>query len=178
MSGGFENFTEAARLYAKYASVVEEMRELFGANISAFLDAVRDRMRSQVKDGCKLGEWRSDKYVNWWIEDAESDDDCPYVWIESQLPEIVEPGILKLIATAGSTRDRNQQFATVRETLRLPASCEITKGGGLFTIKISYNTDPVTNTAQPTLAVLTALYDADLNLRETAKRARTPKPKE
>ncbi|HSZ59580.1 MAG TPA: hypothetical protein VK797_28310, partial [Tepidisphaeraceae bacterium] len=120
MSGEFENFSEAARLYAKYAGVVEEMRELFVTNISAFLDAVRDRMRSQVKDGCKLGEWRSDKYINWWIEDPESDDDCPYVWIESQLPEIVEPGILKLIATAGSTRDRNQQFAAVRETLRLP----------------------------------------------------------
>ena len=74
MNDGFQKFSDAARLYSRYVAVVDEMKQLFVSDISAFLDAVRERMQGKLNAG-KIGQEETKEYRSWWIEDEDNDED-------------------------------------------------------------------------------------------------------
>ncbi len=104
-------FTEAARLYAANAEVVEAMKTQFHASVESVLDAARDevdrRLRVDLDEpGRRLCErivphdqvfrpWRQ-----WhWGEEGSDGAKHPRVWFYTWKPEIVAPGHLSVIVS-------------------------------------------------------------------------------
>src|SRR4051794_24976819 len=92
----FIRFGEAARLYADYAAVVEQIRHAFLADVNDFLDALRDRVGSLVPH--PVQESRDDRKATrrWWLSD-DQDSQYPehlFVWIKTNATKIVRPGVL------------------------------------------------------------------------------------
>lgn len=163
MSDGFQKFSEAARLYAKYLAVVDEMEQLFVSDISAFLDAVRTRMQAKLDGGKKIGQEESIEYRNWWIEDADSSGDeyVPYLWLKRKNEEIIIPGVLTVIADMEEATDaEKRQLTACKSSLKLPAHCKLLDQR-LFGVTITYGDDPVEAVSEPILAVLIALHEVE-----------------
>src|SRR4051812_25473288 len=96
----FTGFGPPARLYAKHAAVVDQMRDLFRADVKRFLDAVRDRVESLVPT-VPFHEYRdkADLYRWWWLAgDDKAHTEHVYVWMSQYEPEIVDPGVLRVHA--------------------------------------------------------------------------------
>jgi hypothetical protein len=160
MSDGFQKFSEAARLYAKYLAVVDEMEQLFVSDISAFLDAVQERMQAKLDTG-KIEQEETKEYRSWWIEDEDTDDDdfVPYIWLERKNDEIIVPGILTVIADINEATDgEKQQLAACKSSLNLPSHCRFLDKR-LFGVTITYGDgDPVEAVSEPILSILMALH--------------------
>ena len=160
MSGGFQKFGEAARLYARYVAVVDEMRDLFVADVAAFLDAVRERMQGKLETG-KIGQEETKEYRSWWIEDEDTEDDehVPYLWLERKDEGIIFPGRLTVIADTEEATDAERQLLSAcRSSLGLPPHCKVLDRR-LFGVTITYGDgDPVEAVADPVISVLTELH--------------------
>lgn len=177
MSGGFQKFGEAARLYARYVAVVDEMRELFVNDIAAFLDAVRERMQARLEAG-KIGQEETKEYRSWWIEDEDTEDDVyvPYLWLERKDEGIVAPGRLTVIADIDEATDAERQLLSAcRSSLSLPPHCKLLDRR-LFGVTITYGDgDPVEAVAEPILSLLTELHRVEKKIfaaRATSGRRR------
>ena len=167
MSEKFEGFSKAAMLYAEYSAVVDEMREQFERNVSAFLDNLRDRITSKLNGG-QVGEERAGSGCSWYVLDEYTDKDVPYVWFRTQQSSIVTPGVLELrvYAGEGASESDRKQLASLLADLpqrQWPGIC--TAGTGtekcLFSLRVLYGqNDPVAVAVDPMLALLTALDTA------------------
>jgi hypothetical protein len=163
-------FGEAARLYAKNEAVVNEMYNLFKADITTFLDTLRDRVAAQVRTG-ELMEEAKPTYRCWWIEggDNKEEEDVPYIWCRAQDSRIVTPGILDLTFAADATLvPYRQQLGTMLSGIQLPPRCKRvdSAGGGLSTIAVSYGEEnPLEFATEPVLVLLTALREFEKKLR-------------
>ena len=173
MSDNFQKFGEAARLYAKYMAVVDEMRDLFKEDTTAFFNALRDRVKSQVRTG-QMEEEVMNLSRAWYIEDNDTKEgeDVPFVWFRTQEAEIVTPGVLVLLVYAdGSLKPHHQQLLAMLSEIKLPSTCQKAPGGGgqLLSVTITYaeHDDPVEIAAEPVLTLLTELYDAWKKLKAT-----------
>jgi hypothetical protein len=118
----FEGFSEAARLYAEYASVVTLMRERFQTDVYSFLDAL------QVELAAQLNPVRLNTQITqpptrfrYWIAgdgvDLKDRDYYPLVFVDPRLPEIVVPGRLDLIGAApkSTVEQRAQVLKAIEE---------------------------------------------------------------
>jgi hypothetical protein len=179
MSQEFQKFSEAARLYAKYSAVVDEMYDAYTADILAFVNALRDQTQLQVRKG-KIAEEGKNSYRAWWLDEDDSDDDdevtdddttegeaedVPYIYFSMQDPKIVTPGILAVEAHAdGALEPYRQQIASALSKIELPPSCKKTArvGNALLAVAISYGDadDPVKLASEPVLAILATLDEA------------------
>ena len=168
MSDSFQ-FSEAARLYVKYLAVVNEMRQLFESNVSAFLDAVRTRMQAKLDNG-KIEESINGGYLSWWIEDEDTknEDEVPYIWLERKNADIIGLGVLTVIADIGeATEVEKQQLSARKSSLNLPMQCKVFDRR-LFGVTITYGDgDPVEAAAEPILSILVALHQVEKNIFAT-----------
>lgn len=168
MSSEFKQFSDAARLYAKYTHVVDEVERMFVSNISEFLAAVRKRMQVDLPDA-EVKEDESKEYLWWWIETKDTDPDAnvPYVWIERRNAEIVVPGVLTVIADIEEVTDAEKHhLAAAKSSLYVPGHCTIL-GRRLFGLSIKYgDRDPVEACALPILTALKALHEAKVSWDE------------
>jgi hypothetical protein len=176
MSGNFKQFGDAAHLYARYTRVIDEVERIFQADVAAFLAAVRRRMQADLTD-LKIEEKEGGQYLSWWIEAADTDPDAevPYVWIERRSTDIVEPGILTVIAQVDKATDAaNRHLKTVKSSLSLPSHCTVLDRQ-LFGLTIQYgNENPVEACAGPVLAVLKALHEAWVSWEQLQLAAKEP----
>jgi hypothetical protein len=178
MSNKFRKFSDAARLYAEHSAVVDKMYEIFEAESSSFLNAVREGVQSRIgnlkfEEGGGKGANRS-----WYLwSDAEGTDedyDVPYLWFTAWDPRIVIPGLLELQVRAdGELRPHQEQLATSLFNIPLPKTCtkDRGKGGCLFTVTISFNGEesPVDVVTEPLLTLLTAMWEALAKLRKQSQ---------
>lgn len=161
----FNGFSEAARLYAKYINVVQEMEEAFKGSITAFLNSVRDEIKDDV-DSRVFKEETSPKYRSWWFENDKMvvksfEPLFPYVFFKTTDSSIVDPGVLTIYATLEELSDGNRRrFVTAKGKVKLPDSCRFVESRELFAIEIHYGkSDPVSAVAGPVRAALDALYE-------------------
>src|SRR5690349_7807406 len=100
MSETFERFGEAARLYAKYAAVVDQMYSAFRAEIVSFVNAVQDRLSAQAAHG-RLRHGDTNFYRYWWLaDDGRNHNGDFHVWLDKRPARIVVPGVLHLVVDA------------------------------------------------------------------------------
>jgi hypothetical protein len=174
MSHDFKQFGEASRMYAKYASVVDQMYEAFKADLLAFLEAVRDQLTAETQDGTLIEEVKS-AYRSWWIEDDETKDNesPPHVYVETGDPLIIHPGQLTATASvSGLGESERAQISALQTSMRLPQNCKITKAGGIFTVLISYHeSDPVGAVTEALGTILKALHDVEKRILAKPKSA-------
>jgi hypothetical protein len=180
MSSEFKQFSEAARLYAQYAQIVEQMEEIFVNDISAFLDAVRTRMQAKLDSG-RIEEEETKEYRSWWIEDEDTkhNEDPPFIWLERRLSEIIIPGVLTVMADINDADEaEKRRVASIKSSLVLPTNCKLLDRRR-FAVSISYGDgDPVETASVPILAILIALHRAEKALLSAqAKRGRRGKLK-
>ncbi len=90
-------FSDAAKLYAENAKVVEAIRRSFEQSVDEFLDEVRDRIREIILP-LNLQEKLTKGYRYWWISDTDANKDHhPQLWLWARTPEIIVPGKLEII---------------------------------------------------------------------------------
>lgn len=175
MSNAFEKFSEATRLYARYALVVDEMYEIYLRDLCAFADTLANRVGSLVPEGQfqKETSGANRRYRYWCLYDGTDDDEeqVSYVWVDTQDGRLVVPGAMHLTVEIDDKDEaRRRQVAALQHELSLPDHCRVLKGeyGGLFTIAISYGDgDPVAAAEGPVLTVLRALYETDKKVLAT-----------
>lgn len=163
----FERFSEAARLYANYAGVVEQIRQVFLTDVNNFLDALRDRIASLVS--LPVQENRDDKKSirRWWLSEDDNSEypEHLYVWIKSNAIKIVQPGVLDVSPWAWPIfKPFRHQIVALKDSLKLSPICKVKKGleGSPFTITISYGEqDPVGEAAGPIAELLVGLLEVD-----------------
>jgi hypothetical protein len=165
MSQGFEGFSKAAKLYAEYAEVVDEMREQFESNISDFLDALRDRLSSEIREG-RLKEERGSDGCSWWIESNAGEDDVAYVWFRTNAPDTVSPGSLefRVYADEASDDDRRQLATLLGDPNRHWPQPAVAKKGTnkcVLALSVGYGeADPVSVAVKPVTTLLQAVKDS------------------
>jgi hypothetical protein len=163
----FEQFGEAARLYADYAAVVEQVHRAFLTDVNAFLDALRERVGSLVS--VPVQENRDDKKSvrRWWLSEGEDSlyPEHLYIWVKTNAVKIVRPGVLDVSPwTWPVFKPFRHQIVAVKDTLSLPPTCKVKKGidGSPFTLTISYGEqDPVGEAAAPIAELLAKLYEVE-----------------
>jgi hypothetical protein len=163
----FEQFAEAAKLYAEYAAVVEQVRQAFLADVNRFLDALRERVRSLVS--IPIQEVRDDKKAGrrWWLCENEDSPypDHLYIWISSDATKLVRPGVLEVsVWFYDKFKPFRHQIEAIKGTLKLPPSCKVNKGkpGSPFAVSISCGElDPLGIAAGPIAETLTGLYEVE-----------------
>jgi hypothetical protein len=186
MSEDFTKFSEAALLYAKYSTVVDEMYEAFNAELFSFLDAVREQTQLQVRKG-KIAQEGKTSYRSWWIDENDSADededvteaeeeDVPYIYFSTQDPRIVMPGVLTLEAHAdGDLEPYRQQIAAALSQIQFPKTCKKVArvGKALFAVTVSYGEadDPVAMASEPVVAILTTLDEVYRKLQPKLAKA-------
>ena len=173
MSKTFEKFSDSARLYAKYASVVDQMHEAFNANVVDFLQAVHEGFAARVDQGVLRAE-PSNKYRAWWIEDEETKGNSypPFIWTEIGRIEVVNLGQLTFtVAVENLDEDLQRQLMALESKLRLPSDCKSRKYGKLFAVDISYGkSDPVGSVCEAGLILMKAIREVEGTvLRQKAK---------
>ena len=163
MKNEFRGFSKEAQLFAENLEVVEEMRNKFVEDVSDFLDALRDRMRSHAKEGFAVEEERERKAKNcvWFGSDAEinNDDDVLYVWfpLNKNNAKIVTPGILELEVSAnGAIEDFESQIPDFVSGIKLADNCKSKDGKVIVTYGMG---DPVEAAWEPILNLLTILNE-------------------
>lgn len=171
MSQQFQKFSDAAKLYAEHIAVIKKMSELFQADVTAFLDALRDRVQSQLPQA-KVEEKITKTCREWWIKDADAKnhEDVPHIFILTQEPEIVVPGILGLKVYAnGILTPYHQRLKEMISEIQLPKSREnaMLAGGQVLAVDVCYgqSDDPVSIAAEPVRILLLALDEAGKKLR-------------
>lgn len=165
----FKGFGEAAKLYARYVSVVDQVHAEFLKDTAAFVDAlkaeIKARVKVQLREECCEG--KEGLYRRWWLaEDTQPYDKHVYVWLYTDRPEIIMPGMLKVSPYAYPIfKTHRHRLTAVKEELRLPATCQVRKaldGVSLFTVEVAYGDDDSINAAaQPIADLLTALCEAE-----------------
>lgn len=160
----FQKFSEAARLYAENANVVDIMYESFQQNINEFLDSLRDEIRHLVAPE-NFQEKITTGYRYWWLADNNLDKDSyPQLWLGSTDPSIVFPGNLVLWAISPKDSGENlKRLVEIANKSELKRYCEHAKGGpwSLFTVNVQYTEeDPVEKAAKPIADVLLELDKA------------------
>lgn len=177
----FEQFSEAARLYADYAAVVEQVHQAFLTDVNDFLDALRDRVASLTS--FPVQENRDDKKSvrRWWLSenDASQYPEHLYIWMKSNAIKIVRPGVLDVSPWVWPIfKPFRHQITALKDTLKLPPICKVKKGleGSPFTITVSHGEqDPVGGAAGPIAELLTGLLDVERKIpkatSETGSRA-------
>lgn len=181
MSSTFEKFGEAARLYARYEAVVDNIHDEYQADVAAFADALRDRVRSLVRGGEFDEEAASTKAKSrvWYIWDGKDvDEEVSYIWFYAQDARLVVPGVLHLLVATDRQNDaRRRQVTALQHELKLPGHCRVFKGeaGSLFTIAISYGDgDSIAADVEPVVELLTLLYQIDQRTKLAAPKKRGP----
>lgn len=159
----FSGFSEAARLFAQYYTVVEKMRKEFDQNVDAFLDALHGQLKVQLGERLQQ-RITQDRSRYWWLAEASENKDAHVqLWIVCDAPEIVQPGKLKLTAVAPfASKDQStlSRFARIAKEAPLSSYCRPASGGpwSLFTVELSYqSSDPVDGLARPIADVLIRL---------------------
>jgi hypothetical protein len=172
MSNEFQRFSPAARLYAEHSAIVDKMKDIFQEEISAFLSAVRKRVESQLGNET-LEEEGKNAYRSWYI--AHGDYYVPYLYFNASDARIVESEVLSLEVRADGSdlSPYREQLATSLFAILLLNTSTKERGRGccLFTLTISFKgvDDPVAVVADPILALLTAMDEAQAKLRRNSK---------
>ena len=164
----FDGFSEKARLYAQYASVVDEMKTAFEESTNRFLNAVRDRVSAEVSS--TLQEKTTSGYRYWWLSDNEANgDEFPQLWIASNATAIIVPGTLQVTAIASKARpDDLALLAAVSAQEGLREHCSKRPGTTtLFVLDLSYTEDDPVGEVAPVIAkVLTALNEVQESIKK------------
>ena len=158
-----KHFSEAAMLYAKHYETVQEMRELFKADLNRFHEAVKAAVTEAVLP-MALEEELKDGSRSWWIEDGSesSDVDVPYMWLRRNDPEAVIPGDLHVHVTLENGSDTlKSRVKALRTTMKLPAHCTFSKEGRYFVASIRYGEQaPLAAVVEPIATILRALHES------------------
>jgi hypothetical protein len=163
-------FSEAARLYAEHAAVVELMQRELHKGIASFLDAVRSALHSMVAPET-LREKQTGAYRYWWLADEADDmENHPLLWFEARRPAIVHPGHLAMTACAprASAAER-ARYVALSKGPPLAQYCKSGKGGtwSLFTFTVTYTDgDPVEQVAEPISQLLRSLRHTERALAD------------
>ena len=164
----FAGFSEAARLYAENAKLVDAMRLAFQRDVDEFLDSVQDEMASRINleaAPLQLQHRVTKGYKYWWIgEDEREQNDYPQLWINRTLPEIVHPGTLVLTAISPKAQgDQLSKLSAIGLMDEFKSCCS--PGGkpwNLFVVRITGLHDPKTSeTAGKIADILVALTRAN-----------------
>jgi hypothetical protein len=90
----FKGFSEAARLYAENAAVVEAMHRAFTESVRQFLDYLSGEVNRLLAPE-RLSESAKGKYRYWRIGEAHSDSNRePCFFFNQDLPDLIVPGEL------------------------------------------------------------------------------------
>jgi len=168
MASTFAGFSEAAVLYAEYATVVETIRTRFLDDISGFLDAVRAEVGALLAPQLLQEKQTAVRYRYWWIADnAKEKDSHPQLWVDCRAPGIVKPGSLRLIGCAPqATPPVLRSLAAVAKDPKVQQYCTQGAGGtwSLFTINVAYAGDNLpAQAANPIALVLAAMHQVYLD---------------
>ncbi len=167
----FDEFGEAARLYAGSFEIVTEMERLFRADINRFAEALYDAVAELVGPD-RLHENEGATSSMWWLADDDSHrDQHPQLWVADWYrPEVVAPGRLTFTAIAPGADDAARQvYTSLADQKDLAGFCTRGKGGtwSLFTAQIAWSdaTDGIGKAAEQIATVLQALADTEARLR-------------
>ncbi|MBI4704501.1 MAG: hypothetical protein HY744_25645 [Deltaproteobacteria bacterium] len=157
-------FSDAARLYAKYAAVVTEMQEAFNENNKAFVEALCAEMQD-ILPRSRVRSYTTPKFVDLWLGDGPSKDrnDYPYLEFWRNAPEIVTAGRLDLWASAYRIDDK--QLDALLRASRSPELAQWVKPASetranLFAVQVTYPVDDPVAAARPIAAILSAIKAA------------------
>ena len=164
MDKNFTHFSEAAKVYAKYSSVVDQMYAAFQNDITSFLDQVLDRAKANAKGANVLQDGNMSRSWYIWQEGWPEEWYVPYLWIDGADPQIVKSGILTLeVRAEGTLKPYQDQLRSVLSAIPLPKNCSRANGsGGLLlrvTISVNEGEDMVPAAAEPIWTLLTAMDD-------------------
>ena len=164
MTKSFDGFGEAAKLYAQYKAVVDEMEKAFDADILKFLNAVNERVKSGLTEG-RLDYADSARSRYWWLDapDKPATDSTPYAWVQRSDTRIISDSRLRVGVWADgvpvSVRDLvNDEVGA----LSLPGNCQREKYQGWSALTIRLGDDPVEATVQPLILLLQAIRNVEV----------------
>lgn len=170
-------FSEAARLYAENAKLVEAMEKALRRSIADVLEAARaeaERLvqmqvaepgrRIQRRLGSKSEEARW-PWVTWRFCAPDDDpQEGPYLWFDCADPEIVVPGSLEVTVSGGkASKSERLRYLAVKSELGLIARAG--EDGGLFTFDVPCaGADPAGELAAAIAPVFVALRRVERSL--------------
>jgi hypothetical protein len=161
------SFSEAAKLYAGNAAIVEEMQRLCQVSIDEFLGRVLDAAKALVPPGELHQTTTAQGYQYWWLAtDDLHRDQHPQIYFNSRLPAIVTPGRIELTAIApNGSPELRQRLAGIASRPEFASYCK--KGPGarwsLFTASIAYpEQNSIEHAAQPIADLLLAMRQVEV----------------
>lgn len=175
-SQSFE-FSDAARLYATHATLIDQMWEELKNSLAAFMEAITEVAREQFSSGSfKSKRERSGSnqtYHSWWItDDVCNDRDLPYVFTHPTDPSIIADQ--KIVLNANVKQARRSQFPDLIQartllTLEPTMSLEPGRENSLFAVVVDFSDadDPAALIADALLRILNVLAAAQ---RDSIKR--------
>lgn len=160
-----ELFSETTRLYAKNYSIIEAAKGEFQKDVTAFLNKVYEKIGSETT--CKLSQQIGKQAGNrcWWIGEPQ-EENCPYLWVSSSAPEIVDPGEITLhVYAEKASPNQLRALKGVASRGEFRSICEVTKGEPgpfkLFTVTVKYaDKEPVHQVSSIVTKLLLALKEA------------------
>lgn len=176
-NGKGPGFTDAARLYAENAKLVEAMEKALRSSIAEVLEAARGEAERVVQQQMaepgrgiqrKLGSKSEEARSPWviWRFCASDDDpqDGPYLWFYCAEPEIVVPGSLEVTVSGGkASKPERLRYLSVKSELGLIARAG--EDGGLFTFDVACGgADPAGEIAAAIAPVFVALRRVERSL--------------
>ena len=162
MNEHFTQFSEAAKVYAKYSSVVDQMYAAFKNDIANFLDQILERARENVNGGDLQQDGIAGR--NWYVWKKEWPEEwyVPSLWIGADDPQIVTSNTLTVeVRAEGTLKPHQDRLRSVLSAIPLPKYCSKTVGNGslLFKVIISFSEseEMVAAVAEPIWTLLTAM---------------------
>jgi hypothetical protein len=159
-------FSDAARLYAEHAAIVEMMQGEFAESTASFLDglaaALQQAVRPEVFREKKTGGQAGPLYRSWWLADVADDrENHPLIWFNARQPSIVHPGRLELTVCApkASTHDQSRYLTVAKQTSLANYSQSVKQGTwSLFRLVVPYAVgDPLEQVTAPISLLLLTL---------------------
>jgi hypothetical protein len=167
----FAEFNEAAKLYAKYTPVVDELRKAFEAETERFFEALSQWIKSKVSI-LRLGQEQSAKLHMWYLE-ADTDNPevkVPYVWLVRNDSRLVENRRLRIgIHWDNAPAAMKHTINTKIASLSFPPNCTRDSFSGWFASNITLDQDPIRAVGEPILLLLECIrasYVASMGAKE------------
>ena len=161
MSTSFKGFGDAAKLFAKYKAVVDEMQTACEADIDAFYIALDEQMRARVPE-VRVDKPGAGKYWYWWLETPANvaEESVACVWVRTSDIRIIDPGILRAgLYEDGASAARKQELNSMAMRATFPSHCAPDKSVGWFAMTIKLGDDPIEAAAEPLILLMQAIRE-------------------
>lgn len=159
----FEEFSEAALLYAENAPTVEAVRKMFEQELSDYLDVLADAVREELLP-LPFQQETQVRYRYWWIGPPGSGrNDHLRFWFHCNKPEIVIPGTLELFAYKENLTDEiKNRIAALAHQSPTNEYCQPGKGWSFLNVQIGIDdSDRFIQPARQIAEVMRHLHEID-----------------